>query len=129
MTNIIHMPMSLPPLTFGELVHELRAKENALLDLEQDLFSIAKAVWPDGCTEAPQDFAELEQFEVSEVVAGIRSLHELTERLMAENERLRAELKRCVCGAQLARYTGAGASGLLCPVCDAEHAAELERQD
>lgn len=36
---------------------------------------------------------------------------------------------RCDCGLTLARYSGAGASGLLCPSCDREHAAELERDD
>lgn len=36
---------------------------------------------------------------------------------------------RCACGAALAYYTGAGASGVLCPVCDEVHAAELLEVD
>ena len=93
MDNVIHM-RDRTPLPLAELLEECRAKENALLDLEQDLYRIACALWPAGCAEAPPDFRELEQFEVSEVIAGIVSLHELTERLMSENARLRAELRR-----------------------------------
>jgi hypothetical protein len=99
MDNIIPMRLKLKPLSMEELLLECRAKERALLDLEQDLYAIAKAVWPDGCAEAPEGFCELEQFEVSEVLAGIRSLHELTERLMSENDQLRVALA-CAGGAR-----------------------------
>jgi len=33
---------------------------------------------------------------------------------------------RCECGTTLAYYSGAGASGVLCPECDRDHADELE---
>lgn len=43
---------------------------------------------------------------------------------------LRALLRRgcaeCACGEELKRYAGAGSTGELCPICDQEHAEELE---
>lgn len=95
MSTIIQLPTKgLPALSREELLAELRGKENSLLDLEQDLYAIAKALWPTGkATEAPAGFRELEQFEVSEVVDGIRSLHELTDRITAENEALRRRVR------------------------------------
>lgn len=51
----------------------------------------------------------------------------------AELKRLREDLlalaqplRHCSCGSRLELFTGAGATGLLCPVCDAPHANELE---
>lgn len=93
MSTIIHLPTKLPELSRQELLEELRAKENALLDVEQDVAAIAEAVWPEGSeTEAPTDYRSTGQFEVSEVVAGVKSLHELVGRLLEENESLRQRL-------------------------------------
>lgn len=36
---------------------------------------------------------------------------------------------RCDCSAQLKFYAGAGVGGLLCPVCDHEHAEELSQYE
>lgn len=94
MSTIIELPVkAVPALSREELLAELRGKENSLLDMEQDLYAIAKAVWPAGSSEAPPAFHELEQFEVSEVVDGIRSLHELTDRLTRENEALQRRIR------------------------------------
>lgn len=91
MTNVFPI---LPPATREELLEELRGKENSLLDDEQDFVRIAEAVWPDNDSEAPPGFREYRQFERSEIVAGIQSLHELVGRLLAENEMLRGERER-----------------------------------
>ncbi len=81
-----------PPLTRQELLEELRGKENSLLDDEQDFLHIAEAVWPDdGPNEAPPHFREFRIFERGEIIAGIQSLHHLTERLTEEAERLLRE--------------------------------------
>lgn len=45
---------------------------------------------------------------------------------LEEALRGRAEPDRCQCGTRLKKYTGAGATGLMCPECDAPHARELE---
>lgn len=91
MSNVIHI---LPPLTREELLEELRGKENSLLDDEQDFVAIAEAVWPDDSpSEEPPGFREFRQFERSEIVAGIQSLHELCSRLLVENETLREQLR------------------------------------
>jgi hypothetical protein len=80
----------LPPVTTDELRAECRAKEDALLDYELATDAIAKALWPEG-SEAPESYRRFGEYEASELVDGIVSLHELTDRLMAENERLRRE--------------------------------------
>ena len=79
----------LPPLTAEELRAECHAKEDALLDYERATDAIASALWPEG-SEAPESYRRFGEYEASELVAGFRSLHELTDRLIAENDRLRA---------------------------------------
>lgn len=91
MTSVIRI---VPPLTHEGLLEELRGKENSLLDDEQDFVAIAEAVWPDdGPSEAPSGFVEFRQFERGEIVAGIKSLHELCSRLLVENDTLREQLR------------------------------------
>lgn len=82
------------PATRKELLEELRGKENSLIDDEEDFVRIAEAVWPKGGpTEAPAGYREFGEFERSEIIAGIQSLHELVGRLLSENETLRGELR------------------------------------
>lgn len=91
MSNVIPI---LPLAAREELLEELRGKEDSLLDDEQDFVAIAEAVWPDdGPSEAPPGFREFRQFERSELVAGIQSLHELCSRLLVENDTLREALR------------------------------------
>lgn len=80
----------LPPVTTDELRTECRAKEDALVDYERATDAIASALWPEG-SEAPESYRRFGEYEASELVDGIVSLHELTDRLTAELERLRAE--------------------------------------
>lgn len=90
-----------PPLTRQELLEELRAKENSLLDFEQDMLAVAEAVWPDdSVNEAPQAYRAIGEYSVGEIVASIQSLHELTGRLTTEAERLLREnavLREALC--------------------------------
>jgi hypothetical protein len=79
----------LPPVTKDELRAECQAKEDALVDYERATDAIARALWPEG-SEAPESYRLYGEYEASELVDGIRSLHELTDRLMVENRRLRA---------------------------------------
>jgi hypothetical protein len=91
MTLITFHPQH-PPLTRQQLLEELRGKERALLDFEQDLLAIAEAVWPEDCVnEAPQLYRAIGQYTVGEIVAGVKSLHHLTDRLTDESERLLRE--------------------------------------
>lgn len=50
----------------------------------------------------------------------------------AEIKRLREDLlalakPHCACGVRLELFEGAGTTAVLCPVCDAPHADELEK--
>ena len=100
MTNILTFRPQLP-LSREEMLAEMRGKERSLIELERQLADVAGVVWPEGSpNEAPQLYRALGDFTVDELIAGVKSLHELTdrmvgevERLLDERDRLRAELR------------------------------------
>lgn len=94
MINILTFRPSVP-LTREELVDEMRGKERSLVELERQLTDVALAVWPEGSpNEAPQLYRALGDFTVDELIAGVKSLHELTDRMSGELERLLDERDR-----------------------------------
>ena len=88
------MTANLPPripavvlsMSLAELRSEWRAQEDVLIAHDADLARIADAVWPDEDSERP---ADLEEVTADALIAGINSLHDLLNRLYAENELLR----------------------------------------
>ena len=93
--TILTFHPQLQPLSRAELVEEMRGKERSLVKLEQQLADVAQAVWPeDAPNEAPQLYRALGDFTVEELIAGVRSLHELTDRLTCEVGRLLDERDR-----------------------------------
>jgi hypothetical protein len=79
------------PLYHEELLAELRAKENDLIEEAAGLMLIAEALWPAGDSERP---AWLDEGGVcaDDIVQGIASLHEFCDRLINENYALRAKI-------------------------------------
>ncbi len=70
----------------------------------------------------------------AEMEADLRIAQRAYQDECAKNKRMREHLLalatehlHCACGMRLELFTGAGATGLLCPVCDAPHADELEK--
>lgn len=86
----IRRTATLPEMTFDEVVAECRAKEDRLIEADAELSQIADAVWPDGA-ERPEDLDG--GATANDVIAGIVSLHELCDRLYAENGELRDRLE------------------------------------
>jgi hypothetical protein len=82
---------AVPPLSRDELVAELRAKENDLIEEAAGLLLIAETLWPVGDSERP---AWLEEGGVcaDDIVQGVASLHEYCNRLIDENYAMRAKL-------------------------------------
>lgn len=79
-------------LSREELWAELRAKEDELVLVEQELYAVAQALWPEDretATRAPERYREFKDFETAEIIRGIQLLHVLTNQLIAENAALR----------------------------------------
>jgi hypothetical protein len=98
MNNVFELPSRLPTvrlpedLSKDELVLECVRSERCLMGYERAHDELASALWSDGI-EAPAGYVEDGSYEMSDLVAGVQSLHELTDRLTNENEALRARIK------------------------------------
>lgn len=83
-------PKVIEPLTLEEMRAEWRAQEMDLIDMCAEQMEIAEALWPEG-GEGPEHWRDA-GVSGAELVAGVKSLHEYSDRLVEENERLRAEI-------------------------------------
>lgn len=101
-------PMSRYPhdvlaMSAEELREEWLRQERQLCELDQLLDAVVVAVWPDSRGGEQPDWHDLHEdasmpVRTNAIVAGIASLHELSDRLMAENERLRARVAELEAG-------------------------------
>lgn len=74
-----------------ELRAEWRATQDEMIAMAAGQLELAEALWPDGESERP----DLEDGVTSaQLIAGVKSLHEICDRLYSENAALRAELRR-----------------------------------
>jgi hypothetical protein len=91
-------PHDVLAMSAEELREEWLRQERALTESDRLIDAVVDAVWPPSecTTERPDwwdDHAEASVREQSNaIVAGIASVHELNDRLMQENERLRARV-------------------------------------
>jgi hypothetical protein len=83
-------PKYLVGMGVEELRREWRATQDDMIALSEEQVRIAEALWPDG-GEGPSDWREA-GVTGDELVAGVKSLHEYADRLLEENEWLRAEV-------------------------------------
>jgi hypothetical protein len=98
LTPASRYPYDVLAMSAEELREEWLRQERALTEYDRLIDAVVDAVWPPSecTTERPDwwdDHADASVGEQSNaIVAGIVSVHELNDRLMAENERLRARV-------------------------------------
>lgn len=91
-------PRDVVAMSVDELRAEWLRQERALCEYDRLVDAVVEAVWPpsEQPSERPDWFDEHAEASVlqstSAIVEGIGSLHELTDRLYAENARLRARV-------------------------------------
>lgn len=89
-------PAVIMAMSLEELREEWRQQENDLMRLGNLVDDVAHAVFDEYAGELPvpaEDFFEREdRASAPELVAAIKSLHELSDRQVAENEALRARI-------------------------------------
>lgn len=76
------------PLSLEEMRAEWRAAQDEMIQMHAEMAQIADALWPDEHSERPADL-DAEGATGAQLVAGIRSLQELSDRQAAEIERWR----------------------------------------